>query len=74
MRHIDESRLDAGDWMDAMYAIVPEIPDEKLRKLRDAMTTSEALIDPKRARETWGLAEDHVAMSGVLETTSPDGR
>lgn len=65
--------MPVGDWVDAMYAIVPEIPDEKLRKLRDVMTTSEATIDPKRARETWGLTEDHVAMMGTLDSADPVG-
>lgn len=66
--------MPAGDWMDVMYAIVPEIPSDQLKALRDSMTTSEAIIDPKRARETWGLSEDHLAMSGTLETTDSEGR
>ena len=57
-----------------MYAMVPEIPDESLRKLRDAMTTAEAMIDPKRARETWGLTEDHQAMSGTLDRAPEVGQ
>ena len=74
MRRINESRLPVGDWMDAMYAIVTEIPHERLEKLRDSMTTVEAQIDPKRARETWGLTEDHLAMSGSLDTFDPAGK
>jgi hypothetical protein len=74
LRGVDELRLPVGDWVDAMYAMVPEIPDESLRKLRDSMTTAEAMIDPKRARETWGLTEDHQAMGGNLETAPEIGQ
>lgn len=64
-------RTCVGDWCDAVYAILTEVPHETLTRLRDRMTTAEALIDPVKARETWGLDPDHVAMAGTLESTAP---
>lgn len=60
--------MDAGDWIDAMYAIVVEIPHEQLGRLRDSLTKAEAVIDPEAARATWGLTEDHRAMGGSLDS------
>lgn len=60
-----------SDWCDAVYAILAEVPHDVLTRLRDRMTTVEAIIDPVRARETWGQTADHVAMAGTLETDGP---
>lgn len=60
-----------SDACDVIYVILTELPHETLVKLRDGMTTAEALIDPVRARETWGMLPDHQAMSGGLEAPAP---
>jgi hypothetical protein len=54
-----------------MYVILTELPHETLVKLRDGMTTAEALIDPVRARETWGILPEHQAMSSGLTAPPP---
>lgn len=61
-----------ADAYDVIYVILTEIPSETLTKLRNGLTTAEALIDPERARETWGLEPDHLAMSAGLEKAPPE--
>lgn len=61
-----DSRTPVSVWCDAVYAILAEAPHEVLERLRDRMVVAEATADPERARATWGLLPDHVAMAGSL--------
>jgi hypothetical protein len=60
-------RTAISDWCDAVYAILAEAPGERLEKLLDHFTMMEAVIDPERARATWGLLPEHTARAGALE-------
>lgn len=64
-------RTPIADVCDVIYVILTEIPHETLVRLRDGLTTAEALIDPVRARETWGLLPEHQAMSAGLQDAPP---
>jgi hypothetical protein len=69
-------RTPIADTLDVLYVILTEIPHEVLTKLRDGLVTAEAIADPQRARETWGLTADHQAMSAGLlqpEDRVPEG-
>lgn len=57
-----------ADWCDVVHVILTEVPHDRLKALRDGFTTADAVVDPKRARETWGLLPEHVAMAGALES------
>jgi hypothetical protein len=64
-------RTALSDWCDAVWAILAEAPGERLEKLLDHFITLEAMIDPVRARETWGLLPEHTAKAGALEKADP---
>lgn len=53
-------------WLDAVYASYAEAPHEVLTNLNKQMVIKGAMIDPDEARETWGVAPEHVAMAGNL--------
>lgn len=69
--HGVDLRTCIADACDVIYVILTEIPHEVLAKLRDGLTTAEAVIDPVRARETWGITPEHQAMSAGLMTEPP---
>lgn len=60
-------RTAVSDWCDAVYAILAEAPGDRLEKLMDHFTTMEAVIDPERARATWGLLPEHTSRTSALE-------
>ena len=66
-----DSRTAVSVWCDAVYATLAEAPHEVLERLRDRMVVAEATADPVRARETWGLLPDHVAMAGSVTEQAP---
>lgn len=57
---------DVGLWLDAVYAAYADAPHEVLDKLNRQMVIKGAMIDPEEARKNWGVAPEHVAMSGGL--------
>jgi hypothetical protein len=64
-------RTPIADACDVIYVILTEIPHDTLVALRNGLTTAEAIVDPVRARETWGLLPEHQAMSAGLMTQPP---
>jgi hypothetical protein len=71
-------RTALSDWCDAVWAILAEAPGDRLEKLLDQFVTLEAMIDPERARATWGLLPEHTAKARALEQPEipplPSGR
>lgn len=62
---LDESRVSAAGYLDALYAILLEGPgDEQLRKVHDQIVIKMGMIKPDR--ETWGLHPDQIAMQNRL--------
>lgn len=61
-----------ADVCDVLYVILTEIPHEVLSRLRNGIITAEAIADPVRARETWGLLPEHQAMTaGLVNEPAP---
>jgi hypothetical protein len=62
---LDESRVSAAGYLDAVYAILLEGPgDEQLRKVHDQIVIKMGMVKPDR--ETWGLHPDQIAMQNRL--------
>jgi hypothetical protein len=53
-------------WLDAVWAVYADAPHETLKKLHEEMVKKSAMLRPEEARETWGVAPEHVAMAGRL--------
>lgn len=65
---IDETRVSAAGFLDALYAILLESPgDEQLRKVHDQIVIKMGMVKPDRA--TWGLLPDQIAMQNRLVGT-----
>lgn len=60
-----DTRVDAGTYLDAAYAIVAEAPGETLDKMMRKIVEVRARHAPDRA--TWGLEPEHRAMSAGLQ-------
>ena len=43
-----------------------ETPVDDIKKVEDALTAVDAQIDPKAARETWGITPEQQALGGGL--------
>lgn len=62
---IDETRVSAAGFLDALYAILLENPgDEQLRKVHDQIVIKMGMVKPDR--ESWGLHPDQIAMQNRL--------
>lgn len=53
-------------WLDAVYALLPEIPGGALGKIAAQLERKAAMIDPEAARETWGRSAVHRQLAGKL--------
>lgn len=58
------TRLDV--WLDAVYAVFVDAPQELLKKLAPQVIRKSATIDPEGFREIWGKAPEHRALAGKL--------
>jgi hypothetical protein len=59
-------RTPLSGWLDALFVIMLETPVEDIKKVEDALTAVDAQIDPKAARETWGITPEQQALGGGL--------
>lgn len=59
-----DTRVSAARWLDAVYAILMECPDERLRKMQDQLVLLTARLRPDRA--SWGLTPEQVEMSNRI--------
>lgn len=62
-----DSRVPAGTWLDAVYAIITTAPHELLEKLHGQITIKSARLRPDR--DSWGMLPDQVAMQEKLTQT-----
>lgn len=56
----------ADVWLDAVYALLVEVPDDALKALSRAIIRKSAEIDPEEARANWGRDPEHQAHAGKL--------
>lgn len=49
-----------------MYVIILETPVDDVKKLEEQLAVTEARIDPKAARETWGATPEMQGLGGRL--------
>lgn len=63
------SRTALSAYCAAVWAIVVEAPHEAIQKITDQLIVSEAVRDPERARETWGVLPEHQAGARKAEGT-----
>lgn len=61
----NDSRADAGSWLDAVYAIVADAPHEVIKEMYKQITLAGARIAPDR--DTWGLLPEHQAIAGGMK-------
>lgn len=61
---VDESRVSAARWLDAVYAILMTAPAESLEKMQDQLTLKTNVVRPDRA--TWGLTPEQIEMQSRL--------
>lgn len=66
---VQASRVPAAGWLDAVYAILMECPDEILRKMHDQIVLKSGMLRPDRA--TWGMTPDQIEMSRRLTGKVP---
>lgn len=62
---LDDSRVHASTYCDAIYAIVADAPHDVLDELLKQLTVSGAAAAPDR--DTWGLLPEHQAIAGALK-------
>lgn len=53
-------------WLDAVYALLPEMPGEQLGKIAGQIERKAAQLDPEAARENWGRSAVHRQLAGKL--------
>ena len=46
-------------YCDAAWSILVDAPFEQLQKIQERLIIQEAIADPEKARETWGLLPEH---------------
>lgn len=68
-----DPRVEAIDYLDALWAIIVDAPVDHLIKLQDRMTVEVARADPERAREDWGARPEHQRASSGLMKAGPAG-
>jgi hypothetical protein len=49
-----------------MFVIMLETPVDEIKKLEDALSAVDAVVDPKGARETWGQTPEQQALGAGL--------
>jgi hypothetical protein len=54
-----DSRADIGPYCAAIWAILLEAPSDQIKAVQDQLIVSEAIRNPEKARETWGLLPEH---------------
>jgi hypothetical protein len=60
-----------GTYCDAVWSILIDAPFERLEKFQDSLVVQEAIADPERARETWGLLPEHQRGAARAQDAQP---
>lgn len=55
-----------ADWMDAVFVIILDTPQDRIKKLEEQLAVADAQVDPKAARETWGATPEQQGLGGRL--------
>lgn len=58
-------------YCDAVWSILVDAPFERLEKIQDQLVIQEAIADPERARETWGLLPEHQRGAAKAQDAPP---
>ncbi len=63
--------MSIATYCDAVWSILVDAPFDRLEKIQDSLVVQEAVADPERARETWGLLPEHQRGAAKAQDAPP---